>query len=90
MINTLVNMDGQCTKEYLEHQTGDFFNFLKNICYQNNKARVIVIDELGVTAEMNLSDLRLELSPYEPVNVTLDCFGPITLHYPEGVEKYNG
>lgn len=87
-MNTLMNIN-RCTDELIEDKAGDFLRFLQyNL--KNPEARVVIIDELGVTAEMSLHNIEIELSPYEPIELTLNCSGPVKMNYPKGVEAYNG
>ena len=52
----------------------------------HKQIKVIVEDELGITAEMVFQNATVEVSPNTFPEVTLYCYGPIKMHYPEGVE----
>lgn len=73
--------------EVANRMDSDCLKFFQHIA-SSGVAKVIIVDELGVTAEMNLSNFTIEVSPLEYENVNLECHGPIEMHYPEGVEPF--
>ena len=78
-------MMNEITTVRQNNKANDFIHFLqKERGYE--KVKVIIQDELGITAEMTLRNVTIEVSPCEYPEVTLDCYGPIKMHYPEGVE----
>ena len=79
-------MMNEITTVKQNNKTDDFLRFLQMKERGYEKVKVTIQDELGITAEMTFQNAIVDVSPHEFPEVTLYCYGPIKMHYPEGVE----
>ena len=70
--------------------SNSFQSFIDRSLKSPGTVRVLMIDELGVTAELILHNASLCFSVNQTPDVELSCVGPVAMYYPEGVEPYNG
>ena len=74
----------------VDTSSSGFQDFINRSVKSPGIVRVLMIDELGVTAELILHDASLCFSVNQIPDVELSCVGPVAMYYPEGVEPYNG
>lgn len=67
-----------------------FQNFIDRGLKSPGTVRVLMIDELGITAELTLHNASFCFSVNQIPDIELSCVGPVEMYYPEGVEPYNG
>ena len=65
-----------------------YFEFFQDLRYK--RAKVMIIDELGISVEMSLNFAEVEFSYYDDDRIILECSGPVKVNCPEGVELNNG
>lgn len=80
-LDTNINQIIENAQSFNKQQYSEFFQY-----FNSRHAKVIVIDELGVSVELTLRNIEIECSYYDEACITLDCYGPINIKCPEGVE----
>ena len=60
------------------------FDYIKHVPMRN--ATVYVVDELGITLEIPLRDLTVGISSGDYPEISVECYGPLSVYCPKGVE----